>query len=59
MAKAKKAPVYTHEVIDPRNGNKVMGRYQSATAARNGRDRLDNKYGAYRYRVRKLEGAAS
>ena len=48
-------PVYTHEVIDPRDGNKVMGRYQSAAAARRGRDRLDNIYGAYRYRVREIE----
>ncbi|WNO06064.1 LPD38 domain-containing protein [Rhodoferax mekongensis] len=47
--------VYTHEVIDPRDGNKVVGKYQSAEAARRGRDRLDNQYGGYRYRVRKIE----
>lgn len=55
MASNRAEPVYTHEVIDPRDGNKVMGRYQSAAAARRGRDRLDNIYGAYRYRVRELE----
>jgi hypothetical protein len=55
MASNRAKPVYTHEVIDPRDGNKVMGRYQSAAAARRGRDRLDNIYGAYRYRVRELE----
>lgn len=49
-------PVYTYEVIDPRNNNKVMGQYQSASTARAGRDRLDNKYGAYRYQVRRIEG---
>lgn len=49
-------PVYTHEVVDPRNNNKVMGQYQSAATARAGRDRLDNKYGAYRYQVRRIEG---
>ena len=48
-------PVYTHEVIDPRNGNKVMGQYQSAAAARRGQDRLDNIYGGYRYKVRQIE----
>jgi hypothetical protein len=49
------APVYTHVVVDPRDGNKVMGRYQSVEAARRGADRLDNKYGAYRYQVREIE----
>lgn len=47
--------VYTHEVVDPRDNNRVMGRYQSANAARRGADRLDNQYGAYRYQVRKIE----
>lgn len=55
MASNRAKPVYTHEVIDPRDGNKVMGRYQSAAAARRGQDRLDNIYGAYRYRVREIE----
>lgn len=45
-------PAYTHEVVDPRNGNKVMGRYQSMAAARRGRDRFDDKYGGYRYQAR-------
>lgn len=49
-------PVYTHEVIDPRDGNKVMGRYQSPDAARRGRDRLDNAHGGYRYQVRPIGG---
>lgn len=49
------APVYTHEVIDPRDNNRVMGKYQSVEAARRGRDKLDMKYGAVRYRVRALE----
>ena len=55
---SKKAPVYTHEVIDPREGGKVKGKYQSATAARRAVDRLDNEYGAYRYRARKIGGVA-
>ena len=48
-------PVYAYEVVDPRDNNKVMGQYQSVETARAGRDRLDNKYGGYRYRVRKIE----
>lgn len=49
--------VYTHEVIDPREGGLVKGRYQSARAARRGRDRLDLQYGAIRYRVRSIADA--
>ena len=52
-------PVYTHEVVDPRDGDKVMGQYQSAAAARRGADRLDNKYGAYRYKVREISSPES
>lgn len=51
LPEGKAKPVYTHEVVDPRTG-KVMGQYQSVEAAREGRDRLDNEYGAYRYKVR-------
>ena len=50
-------PVYTYEVVDPRDNNKVMGRYQSRSTAIAGRDRFDNKYGAYRYKVRAIENA--
>jgi hypothetical protein len=57
FSKRQENPVYTHEVVDPRDNDKVMGQYQSASTARAGRDRLDNKYGAYRYQVRKIEGA--
>jgi len=46
------APAYTHEVIDPRDGNKVVGEYQSAESARRARDRLDGQYGGVRYQVR-------
>lgn len=55
---SRSGPVYTHEVIDPRDGSKVMGRYQSVNAARRGRDRFDQKFGGYRYRVREIAGAA-
>lgn len=43
--------LYSHEVFDPRTGQ-VVGKYQSAQAARNRRDRLDLQYGAARYVVR-------
>ena len=55
MASNRAAPVYTHVVVDPRDGNKVMGRYQSIEAARRGQDRLDNEYGGYRYQIREIE----
>ena len=48
-------PEYTHVVFDPRNGDKVMGRYQSIEAARRGQDRLDNQYGGYRYQIREIK----
>lgn len=54
---SKKAPVFTHEVIDPRDG-KRMGKYQSRKAARAAVDRLDNQYGAYRYKARAIGGVA-
>lgn len=38
-------------VVDPRDGNRVMGHYMSRSRAALARDRLDNQYGAYRYRV--------
>jgi len=52
-------PVYEYEVVDPRDNDRVMGRYQSRSTAIAGRDRFDNKYGAYRYKVRKIEGVES
>jgi hypothetical protein len=55
MASNRAQPVYTHVVVDPRNSDKVMGKYQSAAAARRGRDRLDNIYGAYRYQVKEID----
>ena len=55
MASNRAKPVYTHVVVDPRNGNKVMGRYQSIQAARRGQDRLDNEYGGYRYQIREID----
>lgn len=54
---SKKAPVFTYEVIDPRDG-KRMGKYQSKKAARAAVDRLDNQYGAYRYKARAIQAAA-
>ncbi len=50
-------PVYTHVVVDPKSGNKVVGRYQSVDAARRGRDRLDNQHGGYRYQVKPIEAS--
>jgi hypothetical protein len=44
-------PVYTHHVVDPQDNHRIMGKYQSASTARKARDRLDNQYGAYRYKV--------
>ena len=55
LSAKQKEPIYTHVVVDPQNNNKVMGRYQSASAARLGRDKLDNKYGGYRYQVQTIE----
>lgn len=46
-------PQYSHEVVDNRTGQ-VMGQYQSANTARRGADRLDNKYGGYRYTARPI-----
>lgn len=51
-----KVDSYTHQVVDPQNGRKVMGKYQSASAARKAVDRLDNAYGAYRYKVEPIGG---
>ena len=48
-------PEYTHVVFDPRNNDKVMGKYQSIEAARRGQDRLDNQYGGYRYQIREIK----
>lgn len=44
---------YTHEVVDSRTGA-VVGKYQGASNARRARDRKDNQFGAYRYRVREI-----
>jgi len=44
-------PVYTHHVVDPQDNHRIMGKYQSASTARKARDRLDNQYGSYRYKV--------
>lgn len=54
MATGGQPPVYTHHVVDPRRNNAIMGKYQSAVTARQARDRLDNQYGAYRYRVQPI-----
>ena len=48
------APLPTYEVVDSRTG-KVMGKpYTSKSRARARADKLDNDYGAYRYKVRKV-----
>jgi len=52
---AQRKPEHTHAVVDPRNNNKVMGYYKGLSNALRGRDRLDNAYGAYRYRVEKIK----
>lgn len=52
---AKVEPEYKFVVIDPRNNNKVMGKYKSRSTALRGRDRLDNAYGAYRYQVQRID----
>jgi hypothetical protein len=52
---AQRKPEHTHVVVDPRNNNKVMGYYKGLSNALRGRDRLDNAYGAYRYRVEKIK----
>ena len=54
MATGGQPPVYTHHVVDPRRNNAIMGKYQSAVTARRAADRLDNQYGAYRYRVQPI-----
>jgi hypothetical protein len=42
-------------VVDPRTG-KVIGSYVDRARANLARDRLDNAFGAYRYRVERIEG---
>lgn len=44
----------TYEVYDTRTGKKVSGPYLSIKRARAAVDRLDNKYGGYRYGHRKV-----
>ena len=53
-AESKAKPTFTHEVVDTKTGQ-VMGQYQSANTARRGADRLDNKYGGYRYQARPIK----
>lgn len=43
-----------YEVINYRQGNKVVGTYKTMKAARRAVDRLDNAYGAYSHRARKV-----
>lgn len=49
---------HTHELVDSKTGA-VVGTYSSAERARRARDRKDNEYGAYRYRVRSANGHAA
>jgi hypothetical protein len=44
---------YTHEVYHGRTGE-VVGKYTTFSGARAGRDRRDNDYGGYAYRVRAI-----
>jgi RNA polymerase sigma factor (sigma-70 family) len=47
-------PIESFEVVDSRTG-KVMGKpYNSRSRARSRADKLDNEYGAYRYKVRRV-----
>lgn len=47
-------PVTAYEVVDSKTG-KVMGKpYSSRSRARGRADKLDNDYGAYRYKVRRV-----
>lgn len=41
-------------IIDGKTGDKV-GTYSSVKRARNKRDKLDNKYGGYRYHIKEVE----
>lgn len=43
-----------YQVINYRQGNKVIGTYKTRRAASRAVDRLDNAYGAYSYRVVKV-----
>ena len=54
---SRKEPNYTFEVIDTRT-KEVVGQYQSRRTANQAVDRLDNRFGAYRYRAQPIEGAA-
>lgn len=47
-------PTETYEVYDPKTNKVVGGPYASRSRARARADKLDNIYGAYRYRVRKV-----
>jgi hypothetical protein len=44
-----------YEVINYRQGNVRVGIYKTRESASRAVDRLDNKYGAYSYRVRLIE----
>jgi hypothetical protein len=49
-------PTQAYEVVDSKTG-KVMGKpYNSRSRARGRADKLDNDYGAYRYKVRRVGG---
>lgn len=43
--------IVRYELVDGRTGQ-LLGTYKHRTAANNRRDKLDNEYGAYRYKVR-------
>jgi len=43
-----------YQVINYRQGNKIVGTYKTLNRARRAVDRLDNAYGAYSYRVVKV-----
>lgn len=40
-----------YQVVDLKDGRKVVGEYKSRKRASNRVDKLDNAYGAYRYQV--------
>lgn len=43
--------IVRYELIDSRTG-RLLGTYKHRAVANNRRDKLDNEYGAYRYKVR-------
>ena len=50
-------PIAAYEIVDSKTGRVIGKPYNSRSRATGRADKLDNEYGAYRYKVRKVGGA--